>query len=502
MNKEITIVAIREQGDLLSFDTASFPMITVLNLPIVKEKKKLAENEWALMSSFASTPGRYLEAAVAKIKGSLKSDVFLLNPLIELSQELMLHLFLELSSVDRAFVTQVSSLNDIPLGIFLKPETLDDLYFFRFLSCVSASLDATLLQSCLGQLKEVILRCEATFSTQTEFFTSSYLTNYKLVTSRYTRALKEKEFDRVAYFPHHAGDLLFFLIALQETQYNLEAKHNFNTLVINSRYKDLVLKRFPSIKIIEVQDPLPCFAPPHDLIDQKAYLTDDLLYFYKYGYPLLPEKAAYYYFRGARRHDDSEFHLIDQLKFSLTNEPFSLVPENSSSFSFPVSADVPKSVLLHFDGGWDLKVYPEEAQTKLIDLLKDEGFKITILSDRVSKFQNKERVVKFTNLQSFEDLLKEHAILVGMDSFPSHYATLAMKHPTITLFSSTSIKQASAPLSDRYAALCQGKSCSPCHRLSVCPIYQTKFCHNFVTPKEVIDSVKKMYDTIYSKEIP
>ena len=159
----------------------------------------------------------------------------------------------------------------------------------------------------------------------------------------------------------------------------------------------------------------------------------------------------------------------------------------------PPAANVrgPRRVLLHFDAGWPLKIYPKPDQERLIDLLHEKGYALTVLAENFGE-NAKCQVTSFKSYAHFKTLLQTHDMLVGMGSFPAHYSAHVHGLPTLCLFSSTRPENSNAPGLAHYAYLEEGLSCRPCYAIARCPLYQQDRCRNFVSPERVAEEVDRM----------
>jgi len=77
----------------------------------------------------------------------------------------------------------------------------------------------------------------------------------------------------------------------------------------------------------------------------------------------------------------------------------------------------PTNILLHFEGGWPLKVYPPEHIKTFIGLLLNRECNVTVLGADNYGYEQV-TAVSYESLEQFTALLKKQHIFVGMDSFP------------------------------------------------------------------------------------
>jgi hypothetical protein len=170
----------------------------------------------------------------------------------------------------------------------------------------------------------------------------------------------------------------------------------------------------------------------------------------------------------SRNYNTTEFHLIDHFAFALGHSPLNEGELVIRTRSMPARAGSPRAphspakILLHFDAGWPLKVYPSSSQTALIELLQSRGHEITVLAPPGYSHPNV-KATTFNKLSDFIALANANHILVGMDSFPSHYCAHVLGLPTLCLFANTKPVNSNAMASEHYMFLEQALSCRPCY---------------------------------------
>jgi hypothetical protein len=288
-----------------------------------------------------------------------------------------------------------------------------------------------------------------------------------------------------ALMPYHAGDLLFFSIAFNST------RSEVSRIVVNRAYLDIVQDNAPSLST------LPIDLPPanRDEGSQQGSALADYAYFQRFCNEL-PKDSFYAYFRASRHYNTTKYHLIDHFAFALgaglsSRTELSAHKRPGPQLFLPERISGPRKVLLHFDGGWPLKIYPRASQEELIDLLSAEGFAITVLAS--TRYEHpKCEVTIFTGYEPFVEMLRTHHLLVGMDSFPAHYAAHVLGLPTICLFANTQPENSDARPAPHYRALEKGLRCRPCSGVAQCPLYGGAHCRNFVDPQTVATEVMQM----------
>ncbi len=501
MRPTLTVLHFDNEGEGVALDPISFPSIQFLNLRVSYETR----NEVTLMHSLAATPARYIEAAVAKaLSLGVKTDILVFNPQIQ-TEELLIQETLDrcLECASNTVCMVFTDLKDYPIAYLFPAALISDLNAIkleriRFLSNSSSSLDASYLSTAFGERSQlVVIRIRCTLNSSAGFFNNQINECmkgiYNLTTLHATRAysavsLSDRPKKTIAVMPYHAGDLLFFLKAMEGVS------HPFNCLLINCEFVDIAKKIAPKLELIPI---LEC-APNRSLNadpDLTSHGNLEYRYFQDIVYKYIPEDAAFYFFRPSRDYNLCKFHMIDQWKFSLTNDNFPLI--NEISFNAPKLPLKSRSALLHFDGGWPLKIYPSNLQHRLISLLQQNGFEVKVISNGLLEYNCP--TIQFQGLNSLQDEILRHAVLIGMDSFPAHYSTYIINHPTICLFGSTHPSNSNAPKSNRYQFLSKSFDCAPCFHNNYCRRFYSDHCNNFIDPEEACAAVESMYKTCYGE---
>jgi hypothetical protein len=275
--------------------------------------------------------------------------------------------------------------------------------------------------------------------------------------------------------------VLFFSLAFSAVRPPIDR------MAVNRPYRDIVADVAPGLglQIIDV--------PPPNRDPKEEFITDGK-YFAKFQ-DSLPEDSLYLYFRTSRNYNETIFHLVDHFAFALGRHFHSVedlvsgrlpVPGRLASRTRPAAR-----VLIHFDAGWALKVYPRRHLETLIDLLRARDCQVTILAG-ANFSHSKAEVTTFKDYHSFKELMQNHDILVGMDSFPSHFAAHVVGLPTVCLFSSTRPENSDAPSAKHYVVLEKGLECRPCCYATYCHRYDRDECANFVEPEAVVATVERM----------
>jgi hypothetical protein len=457
-------------------------------------------------SAFA-TPARYVEeifARLCSLEGpGREAPKFIFNPLYRTTR---LNIALVVAAVRKiAPAHEMAVLSDdkgLPVG-YLLPAWLksEDSRFLALLSTVHGTTDAELLQRVYFAIAPCIPvnGVSLKWSGHNSFQYEGNLPIYRWIADRaikmldsHVRANDSDEARRqrdaipfTAVMTHHAGDLLFFIVAFNHLQPPI------SRLVTNKAYVDMVADNAPGLEVLPIS--LPLVNRGEDF--QRGNVTPDHAYFEQFCNQL-PEDSFYGYHRASRDCSTTKLHFIDHFIFALGGRLASRselqAPQKSAPDLFtPEPPGGPRKILLHFDGGWPMKIYAKDKQEQLIDLLCAKGYSVTVLAG--TQYDHpKCRITTFKSYGQLVELLRSHHLLVGMDSFPVHYAVYVLGLPTICLFASTRPENARAQPAPNYSALEQGLRCRPCAALVRCPLYGVPYCRNFVDPETVAAEVERM----------
>lgn len=448
-------------------------------------------------SAFA-TPARYVEEIFLRLceleDGERPTPKLVCNPLFDGGKAMILPAIAALRA-QPAFdgFAILKDRDGAPLG-YLLPSWLerDSSRYLTLLSAVDSDVDAALCRLMFGTEPRCISLPHVRLSRlpNNGFLDLGNRAIYRLLAQRAIATLRAstgpvEEIPFTAFMPHHAGDTLFFVLAFNRM-------HSHVTRIAVSRaYQDVVRDNAPGLEVLPLDAPV--INRDDDL--KKGIVTPESVYFHNVEGDL-PRDSFYYFCRPSRDYNATKHHLIDHFGFALggrlCTETHSLA-RRGQRLGVPraASAQGARRVLLHFDAGWPLKVYPRPDQDRLIDLLHDKGYAVTVLAENFGE-RAKCRVTSFKSYAHFKTLVQTHDILVGMDSFPAHYAAHVRGLPTICLFASTRPENSNAPGIARYAFLEKGLSCRPCYARARCPLYGQDSCRNFVGPEIVADEIDRM----------
>jgi hypothetical protein len=444
-------------------------------------------------SAFA-TPARYVLEIVRRLRvlGTGRPEsLFVFNPLFQLGQ---LEIWLVLAELDPQEVLDavviVEDRDGRPLGYGFPPDIADS-EAIALLSTVDAGLDAQLCERLFTQqiTRIVIGNVRVARAQHNGFIFEENEPIYRWIASRAVSVmaagslLPSQEMACTAIMPHHAGDVLFFALAWRFTATQVSG------LAVNSVYQPIVADISPELAS------LPLDIPPINRSEEFAQgkVMKEGEYFPTIA-AALPANCCYQYLRPSRDYNVSRFHLIDHFAFALGRNFWHaddlLTQQRPLPQPLRQRATLVR-VLLFFDGGWPLKIYPRTQQQQLIDLLNQRGFEVTVLAGARQEYRHC-TVVRFESYAQLKSLLSKQHLMVGMDSFPTHLAAHILGLPTLCLFGSTRPENSNAPEAPHYRHLENGLSCRPCYGIVTCPLYGGGNCANFAPPDRVAEAIGEM----------
>jgi glycosyltransferase involved in cell wall biosynthesis/tetratricopeptide (TPR) repeat protein len=473
-------------------------------------------------SSFA-TPARYIMEMFVRLYSIHESDdpIVVFNPFFVISKEIYSRIKLEINrEEDLSEIIIFSDSNETPIAyIFPGNIPIYDARYLSFLSGMYAELDAAFLRN----IFLIKTRCaylpgvglNKNIDNNGFIFNSGYERLYAWITdsalktlhrkytinfsNQYIEQLNEADLKTInavkheipcnVIMPYHAGDALFLMLALKNSCSFI------NKVVISDWYSDIIEDASSEIEALPIRI-TPGFRGKNSKSDDMIFWDvvsnikgDDL-----YG-------SFHYFFRSSREYRISDFHLIDHFYFAIgsginTRDDLlttRLVPENR----LPEKKEASYRVLIHFEGGWPLKTYPDNYLQELIKIFYDNGYKITLLSSKAEISQYYD-VVKYTNLADYKNLLESHNLVLGMDSFPVHYAAHVAGIPTICIFGNTKPVNSDAPSSKYYKYAYGELKCAGCFGFDKCPLNKKATCDNFPKPEQIFGTAAGMLEELYN----
>lgn len=453
-----------------------------------------------IFESSTATPGRYLLEIGRRLANRRPGSdlIAIANPLLPL-QSAQLASWLDNRSPTPMILADSSGM---PI-FYLLPRRLfeENCRLLLCLSTLDADLDARLLGFAAGLEFSVV---RAGLSNLDAFPASSG--NGWLNPDRRLRALTRQAKKAVtliendqdwrtkpfAFFhPYHAGDALFVALASK-----LASPLLYDKQIVCSAFKDVVEAASPKLAPVELT--LPPIA--RDGSESKyRYFTNALDH--------LGEEFTRGHFvvfgRLLRMYHFTPFHLVDHTKFALGDpmdrQESTLHWQMTGPPRLAETSPRPLKILVHLNGGWPLKTYPEREARALFQALRAFGFEITVI-DRPDLESAGARSVVANNAASLGAQIEAHHLFVGVDSFPLHFAALVHRRPTVALFGSTRPCSADAAPSLSYRAMVGFLPCNTCLSKSGCPITGREDCVNYPPAAEVAAAIAQMAAQNYDLE--
>lgn len=464
----------------LTLSTASNKPCILYNFALTSTPSGLSFER--MPDSAYATPARYLLEMVRRVRERHPEErIMLINPLYDLDRIHFLKvielLLTDCSAADNCVIADATGR---PLAYVLDSSITD--FTLSLVSTVNAALDSKLLSKLLGEQVPVITAKWrlGTATLYNRFYSVANLDIYCWLTQHALAQLsqpRETWPPFAAIMPYHAGDALFFALAATRTESAI------TQVAVCKDYIDIIKEHAPELTTIAIDLP-----PPF----RNGWNVSEEDYFLHHLNAVLPKGNLYLYLRPSGDYNRTSFHLIDHFAFALgasPRHPDELVWSQSMPIERPTH--FPARILLHFDAGWPMKIYPEGKQKLLIELLLAAGHSVTVLAKCDEQYSDY-RSVAFSNYLKLLELLREHDFVVGMDSFPAHLSTHGLGLPTICLFSSTRPENSNALSTSSYAYLENGLPCRPCYAMTRCPVYGGDECRNFVSPEEVVLNINHM----------
>ena len=472
-----------------SFDRETDQFFSLTNIPVAFGAA--ADVGWVPFS-YLATPGMYLRSLATAAAGQgLRSAVLLLNPLFNVSLEIFEMCITSLGEWGftdcRAQKSDVLVITDAHSnivayafhdGLNLSEDVIQE--NIRFLSCTNALLDKEILSFCGFRpiIKPIFNAVQALLpSNFNDLPGAVYL--YEASAQSRLNMLKTNGVKCYAITTHHAGDVLLTALTIREVP------NKITGVLTHESFAPIVRRILPDHDLITVSGPV----PSRGNVNFKNHpYANDATYFENEIVQHVPLDTSFVFLRHLRPYGLSSATLMAQIAFALNqnleffNGYLPAKRHNLSELDTIKSFYSGNKILLHFDGGWPLKVYPKKWQRDLIDLLIDSGFEVVVLAE--SEEMPDYTCKPFSSLHELTLDINRSDVIIGMDSFPCHYASLVLEKPTLCLFGPTSFDNLSHNKSC-YLSLDAGLPCSPCNEAKLCNVYNGNECHNFIPPEKI-----------------
>jgi ADP-heptose:LPS heptosyltransferase len=452
-----------------------------------------------IFDSATSPPGRYiLEVALRTIEAAPDCDaVVVANPILPFTGARLADLVLEGGTLPIPCV--IGDSGTFPVAYAL-PRSLFDRGLGRFLNLLSVTkraMDALLLGHLTGTevpkpasgLKAIGDLPPASpqgfiFRENPQAWAVQCLGALDIMSARSDWA----GLPFAAHHPNHAGDVMFFSLASR-----INRRLDYDRQVVCRPYLDIFHECGNRL------EPIVLDMPPvsrDGKVSDARYFIDSLPHL---GGKVLSETFVVYS-RFSKSYPQTPFNLIDHARFSLGDSIRSFA--DTLYARAPVVANrcvrpaAPLRVLLQLNGGWPMKTYPAADRRVLVRALRALGCAVTVL-DLEDAAEDGAEIARAGSTETLKALLNDHHVFVSVDSFPLHYASQIVGHPTVALFGVTSPGNSDAPRGAGYRLPQPLMPCGGCGSYQVCPLTYQPFCGNYPRPGEVVAAVFEVAAEIY-----
>jgi len=456
----------------------------------------------ALPDAAFASPGRFIGEMLHRLAGFYPhwSGLLAFNPSYELSAgHVQATITSVLQSVRDEPAAVVADSSGSPIAYYLRANAARVLppVHFALLSALVASMDQLLLQESLDAAVPTITPrdlpplgspCANGFllgsvNLRARLFAAGQaVQRLRLLDGAGKRDAIERG-PRVAALGFHAGDVLFLCQALRA------ARPTAWKILVLECYRDIVGWVDPSRECISVDEGAP---------NRGGSIIDDehlfLLQCIAKHREAQPQPEFWHFVRPYRDYAVTDFHLREAFRFSLGEscverpEEFGYIPCETSR-RIPQRAH-PGRVVVHLDGGWKLKRYPPRDRPRLLALLRDKGFSPVILGSERDGIKGVPHA-EYSTLDDFRALLGGSVALIGIDSFPAHFAA-EYGVPTVHLFGSTWPNNSRYAPSAISAHVCRHLDCVPCRQTSMCILDGGTNCHAHGSPEDVLAALESL----------
>lgn len=291
-----------------------------------------------------------------------------------------------------------------------------------------------------------------------------------------------------AHHPNHAGDVMFFSLASR-----LNSVLDYGAQVVCDAYLDIFLECGNRLSPIAL-DMAP--VPRDGTVSDAAYFLDSLSRLSQE----VRDNHFLVYARFSKSYPLTPFNLIDHARFTL-GDPIASFAETLYGRAPVVSNRCPRPVaplrvLLQLTGGWPLKTYPEQDRRVLVQALCALGCHVTVL-DMDDAARDGAHVERAGSTDRLRALLDDHHVFVSVDSFPLHFASQIVGHPTVALFGLTAPSNSDAPRGAGYRLPLPLMPCGGCGSYRLCPLTGQDYCGNYPRPDAVAAAVFELAAEIY-----
>ncbi|MDE1146677.1 MAG: glycosyltransferase family 9 protein [Azospirillaceae bacterium] len=285
-----------------------------------------------------------------------------------------------------------------------------------------------------------------------------------------------------AHHPNHAGDVLFFSLASRLVPKGALA---FERQVVCRDYLDIFHDCGNRL------DPIALDMPP---VSRNGDMSDGRYFINSLARldPAVRAGTFQVYCRFSKSYTRMPFNLVDQARFALGDPVarfedtlYRRAPVVSSRCARPAQ---PLRVLMQLTGGWPLKTYPDQQRRVLTRALLELGCQVTVLEAPEGDTAGAQ-VAKGGSTERLSALIADHHVVVSVDSFPLHFASQVLGHPTVAVFGPTFPGHSDAARRPGYRLPVPLLPCGPCGGYKVCPLTQAPECGNFPHPADLVAAI-------------
>ncbi|TWB20812.1 hypothetical protein FBZ89_106215 [Nitrospirillum amazonense] len=458
-----------------------------------------------LLDSATSPPGRYVwevaRRTLARVPGA--DAVVVSNPLLASRGARLADLLRGGDTLRCPCV--LTDAETFPVAYVL-PRALFDQGLGRFLCLLSsnrAATDAQLLSQLTGQIvprRQTPLKPLVPLPkiTAQGYILGDNLAAWRMQCADAVRLIRTRADWRrlpfAAHHPGHAGDVLFFSLASRL----VPAGHLiFQRQVVCRDYLDIFHDCGNRL------DPIVLDIPPVSRtgeVSDGRYHLDSLAHID----PAVRAGTFMVYCRFSKSYSRTPFNLVDQACFALGDPVATLddtlyrrAPVVVSRCARPPA---PLRVLMQLSGGWPLKAYPGAQARVLVRALARLGCAVTVL-DAPDLAADGATPATAGSTGRLAALIRDHHVMVSVDSFPLHFASQILGHPTVAVFGPTFPGNSDAPRRAGYRLPTPALPCAPCGGYKACPLDNGPVCGNHPAPADLVAAVLEVAAEAYGTPV-
>ncbi|MEA1651972.1 hypothetical protein UAJ10_23535 [Nitrospirillum sp. BR 11164] len=389
---------------------------------------------------------------------------------------------------------------------YVLPRALFDQGLGRFLCLLSANraaTDAQLLSQLTGQIvprRQTPLKPLAPLPkiTAQGYILGDNLAAWRAQCADAVRLIRTRADWRglpfAAHHPGHAGDVLFFSLASRL----VPAGHLiFQRQVVCRDYLDIFHDCGNRL------DPIVLDIPP---VSRTGEVSDGRYYLDSLAHidPAVRAGTFMVYCRFSKSYSRAPFNLVDQARFALGDPVATL--DDTLYRRAPVTVrrcarpPAPLRVLMQLSGGWPLKAYPARHARVLVRALAHLGCAVTVL-DAPDLAADGATPATAGSTDRLAALIRDHHVVLSVDSFPLHFASQVLGHPTVAVFGPTFPGNSDAPRRAGYRLPPPALPCAPCGGYKACPLDGGPDCHNHPQPADLVAAILDVAAEAYGPAI-